>query len=251
MSAPTLHRMEGNKWNGRRRYPHEKFEPFCVLHSTESASAGSTARYFANLTKTNPTRLAQNQKARYAGYHHVFDLTEAYNYGSPKTLRAYGAVAGGNDGFHLSGAYFVRDWAKSDTDLWLARFVSELEDCEEEHGFRIDRIYSGDYGKGEAYKQDRASNTRKGFYFHSDIQPRNRSDPGWKPQHVEQFLSMLLLEDEPEPPVAADNPTSGLLTEFQQAIRAGVTDGSRPSEPATRVEAAVMAMRASKLKETA
>ena len=49
---------------------------------------------------------------------------------------------------------------------------------------------------------------------------------------------------EPEPvPLVSIDPKTSYQLEFQRAVDIGITDGSRPDEPATRREVAVMALR--------
>ena len=241
----------GSRWNGRGRYAHEPFVPFCVLHDTESSSARSTFNYFLGLTETNKRRIAQDKKPKYAGYHCLFDFSELIRMGSAGGDRMYGAAVGGNDGFHLSGAYFKADWVAGELDkpAWLRRFAEVLRVVEAADGFRVDRVYSGDFGEGLTYRADRKENCRRGFYFHGDVDPRWRSDPGWDRRDVEMFLGVLAGLDSSPTSVAApvDDPWWVGHSEVAAAVDAGLTDGSRLGEPALRAEAAVMALRAAKL----
>ena len=240
-----------NKWNGRERHKGEYMRPSVILHCTESSSAVSTVGYFSRLTENNVTRQAKNEKPIYAGYHVVFDLTSAYCYGDPHTYRAYGAAAGGNDCIHVSGAYYHADWVagKLDTQTWLQRFAQIVYDLEAEYDIQIEREIVTD---PETYKADRKRNERAGFYHHATVWPRSRKDPGWTPQQNQQFMDYLGALDHPQPadlePI--DQIPVSLQPEYLMAVARGITDGSRPLEPCTRVEAAIMALRARQLPQT-
>ncbi len=87
----------------------------------------------------------------------------------------------------------------------------------------------------------------KGVSYHRLLDPSRRSDPG--PGFPEdEFFGLLRTAVDAAKAVASSAASGGLWfeqsAEFAEAVRLGITDGSRAGEPATRAEAAVMALRA-------
>ena len=226
-----------SKWNGRLRKPTEKLEPFVVLHCTESSSARSTINYFKGMTD------------RHAGYHTIVDDTGIYHLANALKWRMYGAIDGGNDGIHISGGYRAKYWKGMGKRgaIILLNFAKAIKEVEAQCEIEIPRIYSGDYYGRRAYHAHRKAGTRKGFYFHGDIQT-TRTDPGWHANEVAALMKALASLDNPIPKPECEVPPS-LKPELGKAVALGITDGSRPGDVPTRAEAAVMAYRASGLKD--
>ena len=92
-----------------------------------------------------------------------------------------------------------------------------------------------------------------GIAYHATLSPKHRSDPG-PGFPVDDFLRVLNkwidVFDPPDPPIVANVPdVAGWWTdhpEWRIAVARGVTDGTRPDQPATRAEVAIMAVRAAK-----
>ncbi len=103
--------------------------------------------------------------------------------------------------------------------------------------------------------RQQVKNGHSGIAYHSILDPEHRSDPGVG-FPVEEFLTQLdvwvdrfdrLKHAPPPPPPVPTEVAPSLKLEFERAVKLGLTDGSRPNEPATRAEAAVMAIRAAGL----
>ena len=108
-----------------------------------------------------------------------------------------------------------------------------------------------------------------GIAYHATLDPKHRSDPGKgfpKLEFMEELriqiarfsekpaFSVAMGDDPrsplltpPAPPALSPHPPDSLKREFDRATSCGLTDGSRPNEPCTRAEAAVMAFRAAQL----
>lgn len=164
------------QWNGRLRDASKPCKPFFVLHNTESGSMASTVAYLRNVT-------------RYAGYHAMADAVGIHICAGPE-WRMYHAAHGGNDGLGVSGAYFVKDWpdfhvfTKWSIQTNMAKAVLALEAAA---GFRVERIYLG----GRAGAWDAHRDNPMGFWGHCDIQPEDRSDPGWDEGDWRSFFWQL------------------------------------------------------------
>ena len=233
----NVHPFTPTRWNGRPR--NRPLKPFFVFHTTESNSALNTIAYFGRVK-------------RYAGYHTLVDDDDIFHIMHPGEMRAYHATNGGNDGIGISMATRAHKFASGELGLAAFKFMKQAAtavlEIETELGITVPRVHP------EVW--DRDANV-SGFYGHVDLDPGRRSDPGWDDADWTMFFQILGKLENPEPePVPEPEPSievlselerESLRSEFDSAVAAGLTDGSRPNEPATRAEVAVMAYRAATL----
>ena len=172
-----------SKWNGRKR--RKPVEPFAVLHCTAGKRATGIARFKAYFSRLD---------GRHACYHYLAEDNGLFvRLMHPGQWVAYHSRRGGNDGVGISGCYSVNDWVKGrKKDGWwaiaiMAAMADAVLDFEELCGVKIAREYRGPY-----YDLDRLCNDRRGFYGHTNIDPKRRSDPLWTDADWRFFLKKVL-----------------------------------------------------------
>ena len=184
--------------NGRPRNG-SSLLPVGIIHDTESSSAMSTIRYLDSLNGPKQRAAGYHSLADETGWYHIMDPLEwvAWHAGVGKSNPAY---PGANDCLSVSGGYFKdkpgssRSWkllSQEARDKIQTNIAKAFLDLEEHCGLQIERVYSGDLGKGKAYLADKRAETVHGFYGHGDVAPHRRSDPGWSAKDWDRFLHLL------------------------------------------------------------
>ena len=185
----------------------------------------------------------KRMNGRFAGYHTIVDPGRIYHLANPAEWRMFHSRNGGNDGIGLSMATHAKHFRAKSLGLkglgFLATAAQAVLEIEDLLGICVDRIHPDKWDQ----------NAAGGFYSHADVDPTHRSDPGWGPEEYDLFFQALRDAEVAPGPVATQigQPAEPLADEFEAAIAAGITNGHRPHDIATRREVAVMAYRASRL----
>ena len=135
----------------------------------------------------------------------------------------------------------ARDWVDVDDDYRAGMIANAAKVCAHwclKHDIPPHVLAKAGVDKGS-----------KGIAYHATLDPQHRSDPGVGFPKDDFFRALDHWIDVFDPPevTAANVPDVGWWEahpEWHTAISRGITDGSRPDQPATRAEAAIMAVRA-------